>query len=89
MDSATNHQLCHTSPKASPGTEHQTLLVGWTSGSFGHVARIPGVDGSPTTCFSVQDYLGNTLHVARFWTELLPSFEQDFALEDAIGLHSC
>ena len=39
-----------------PGGNATTLLVTWTSASFGHVARIPGIDNG---CFAVYNYMGS------------------------------
>ena len=42
---------------ASDTAPVDTVLVAWTSGSFGHVIRIPGGSG----CFSAADWVGNAL----------------------------
>ena len=44
---------------ASRGRSIDTVLVAWTSGSFGHVIRIPGAP--PGSCFTAKDWLGRAL----------------------------
>ena len=39
------------------GAAPATLLVAWTSASFGHVTRLPGGEG----CYSAHDWLGRPL----------------------------
>ena len=41
---------------SAPRGSHDTLLVGWTTASFEHVARLPGVGAG---CWDAIDWLGN------------------------------